>query len=290
MKILITGTAGFLGRHFEAALAEDHEVFGFDINPGPGRLPVDALDVFRGDDTHFDLVIHCAAVDPHRSAIDTMPLAMGAGSLQLDATMFSWATRTRPGQVVYFSSCTAYPARPGVGMRPMREDDVDAPFTVGQVDMYGWTKLTGERMAWHYTQTGGLVTVVRPFSGYGTDQDTRFPFGAFVDRARRRADPFEIWGDGQQIRDWVHVDDIVGATLAAVYDGVGGPVNIGTGRATSLNELAAMVCTQARYRPQFVHRLDAPAGPSYRVADTTALNTFYTPRVALEEGVARALA
>ena len=289
MKILITGAAGFIGRHFEAALAEDHEVFGFDLNPGHGQIPVDALDVFAGDNTHFDLVVHCAAVEPHRAAIDNTPLAVGAGNLALDAAMFSWAARTRPGRVVYLSSCAVYPARPRVA-GPMVEDDVARPQPVHQPDTYTWVKHTGERLASHYRSEGGVVTVVRPFSGYGSDQDVRFPFGAFVDRARHRADPFTIWGDGQQVRDWVHVDDIVGAVLAAVEQDVDGPVNIGTGKATTLNELAGMVCQQAGYSPEFEYRIDAPTGPSYRVADTTRLEEFYTPRVALEAGVARALA
>lgn len=286
MKVLVTGAAGFLGRHFLAAL-DAHDVHAVDILSAAGVDTVDARDLFRGSDVHYDLVVHCAAVDPHRGAIAASPVAMGAGCMELDAGMWAWAARTRPGRVVYFSSCAAYPPRDATA-GPMVETDI-GDGTVVQPDMYGQVKLVGERMARAYAQAGGAVTVVRPFSGYGEDQDTRWPFGAFVDRARRRENPFTIWGSGDQVRDWVHVDDIVGAVLAAVREGVSGPVNIGTGRPTTLNELAEMVCQQAGYAPQFEHRLSAPTGPAYRVADTTRLNAFYTPTVSLEEGVARAL-
>lgn len=288
MNVLITGAAGFLGRHFHRVLADQYDVHAVDIVPAPGVEVVDARDLFRYGHVHYGLVVHCAAVDPHRGAITASPVAMGAGCMELDAGMWAWASRTRPGRVVYFSSCAAYPPRPQAA-GPMVESDIGDGAII-QPDMYGQVKLAGERMARHYTMSGGRVTVVRPFSGYGEDQDTRWPFGAFIARARRREDPFTIWGSGEQVRDWVHVDDIVGAVLAAVDRRPSGPVNIGTGRATTLNQLAEMVCAQAGYSPRFEHVLDAPIGPRYRVADTTRLNEFYTTRVSLEEGVARALA
>lgn len=290
MKVLITGAAGFLGRHFRRALAEQHDVVGFDLHPPASAEPelaVDVRDWARWDDTHYDLVIHAAAVDPHRAAIDTTPLTMGAGNLALDAAMFNWAARTRPGRLVYFSSCAAYPTR--FVTEPMREDDT-ALFSPRQPDMYGWVKLTGERLARHYAERGGAVTIVRPFSGYGSDQDTRFPFGAFLGRAQTRADPFEIWGHGSAVRDWVHVDDIVGAVMALVDAGVTGPTNIGTGRGTTFDELARMVTEQAGYTPRFAYRPGAPTGPLYRVADTARLLEHYWPTVTLEEGIRRALA
>lgn len=151
-------------------------------------------------------------------------------------------------------------------------------------------KLTGERLADAYRAQGGRVTVVRPFSGYGEDQSDQFPFGAFRDRARRREDPFTIWGSGEQVRDWVHVDDVVGAVLAAVEQDVDGPLNIATGHGTSMRELAELFATTAGYRPEFETHPERPAGVAYRVGDPTRLHEIYTPRVTLDEGVKRALA
>ncbi len=63
---------------------------------------------------------------------------------------------------------------------------------------------------------------------------------------KRKADPFEVWGRGTQVRDFVHIDDVVGATFAAVINDVG-VMNICTGRPTSFIELAEMVMLQAGY-------------------------------------------
>ena len=292
MRALVTGAAGFIGRHVMRALTLQDvvdDITAVDIAHKPF---VDALDLFRHEDRHYDLVLHCAAVSPHRAAIDGRALAVGAGNLALDAAMFEWAARTRPGRVVYFSSSAAYPVHMQASDLQFRltEDDVDLVRPNEADAIYGWVKLTGERLAAAYRQQGGAVTVLRPFSGYGEDQSSKFPFGAFLYRTLAREDPFEIWGDGEQVRDFVHVDDVVGATLAAVENEIDGPVNVCTGRPTPFNDLARMFAAEAGYEPEIKHLTDAPRGVAYRVGDPTLLNTFYEPRVSLEEGVRRALA
>lgn len=292
MIALVTGSAGFLGRHFVAELRRrDWKVY--EVDPADGLSGYDALDIFRETSHNYDLVVHCAAVSPHRAAIDGSPLAVGAGNLELDAAMFQWAARTKPGRVVYFSSSAVYPKRwqEGDHRFPLREMDTDPEFPDGAPDaIYGWTKFMGELLATAYRQAGGAVTVVRPFSGYGEDQSKDFPFGAFRDRARRREDPFTVWGDGTQVRDWVHVDDVVGAVLAAVEHEVNGPVNVCTGVGTSMAELTAMFAEEAGYSPRFVFMADKPAGVQYRVGEPSLLNEFYVPKVTIREGVRRALA
>jgi nucleoside-diphosphate-sugar epimerase len=285
MRALITGSSGFVGRHMVAELLER----GWDVNGADVACGYDAHEVFRMGRDVFDLVVHAAATAPHRAAIDGQPMNL-ALDLALDAAMFEWAVRTRQRRIVYLSSSAAYPRflqdRPCLlGEDMARVGNAHEPF-----DSYGWAKMTGERMAQAARDAGVAVHVVRPFSGYGEDQGEDWPFGAFIARARRREDPFIIWGDGNQVRDWIHIDDIVNATLAAVDEDVPGPVNLCTGRDTSFNELAALVCGQAGYEPTLKHILDAPQGVAYRVGDPTKLNSFYTPKVALEDGIARALA
>jgi nucleoside-diphosphate-sugar epimerase len=282
------------------AALDSHDVVCADI---AAENPRDALDVFRDCDVHFDLVVHCAAVAPHRAAIDGRALAVGAGNAELDAAMFRWAARTKPGRVVYFSSSAAYPvslqrgetafshpAWPSTMPRPLVEDDIDLDDPEQPDAIYGEVKLMGERLAEAYRVQGGAVTILRPFSGYGEDQSADFPFGAFRDRARQREDPFQIWGAGVQMRDWVHVDDVVGAALAAVDQDVDGPVNIATGIGTSMADLARMFAREAGYNPTFQFLTDRPAGVAYRVGDPTLLHEFYEPKVTIAEGVKRALA
>lgn len=278
---LVTGHEGFVGRHLtDALLDRGWWVTGVDLKSGD-----DCRDLFECDDTHFDLVVHCAAVVGGRLTISNDPLAV-AVDLAIDSDLFRWAERTRPGRVVYFSSSAAYPTWLQTPGHRLVESDLclDA---VGTPDLtYGWAKLTGELLA---SFSSVPVHIFRPFSGYGTDQDLAYPFPAYVQRGATRADPFDVWGDGEQVRDFVHIDDIVGAVIAAIYQDVRGPVNLGTGRATSFNQLAALVADAAGYQPNVRNVMDKPVGPQWRVADPTLMETFYKPSVTLEEGIARAL-
>lgn len=266
MRALVTGSAGFVGRHFVAELRErGATVHACDIATG-----WDCLDIFRQTTAYwavvYDLVVHAAAAEPHRAAIDSGRHL--AYNLQLDSAMFDWAARTDQGRVLYLSSCAV----------------LDGP------DDYGWSKLTGERMADAARRNGLPVTVVRPYSGYGEDQGENWPFGAFVARAKRRDDPFTIWGDGTQVRDWIHIDDVVRGALAVAGASITEPVSLCTGVGTSMRQVAAMCAEAAGYEPRYDLRADAPAGQPHRVGDPTLLRAVYRPTVDLTEGVKRAIA
>lgn len=287
MRALITGSAGFIGRHVAAELARrGWGVAGCDLTEG-----LDAFDIFSDPDLtdRFDLVVHAAAAAPHRSAIDTQP-ATSVYNAALDAAMFDWAIRSRQHRVLYLSSCAVYPAcvqRPcEVGfVEELVELDYPQP-----CDDYAFTKLAGERLAAAARRAGLAVTVVRPFSGYGPDQGIDWPFGAFLARARAHADPFELWGDGSQVRDWIHVDDIVAGALAVVDAEVAEPVNLCTGTGTAMADLVALMCEQVGYRPELELHLERPAGAAYRVGDPDRMGQYYKPSIDLREGIRLALA
>lgn len=294
MRALITGHAGFLGRNFKRELERrGWTVMGIDPEAVfTWGTPNDALRAFvsYGVREQFDLVIHAAARSPHRKAIDENP-ATAAYNQLLDAAMFDWAIRTKQKHVLYISSSAVYSDEvyslddPGSFME--EQGYLYEPF-----DDYGQTKRAGERLARIANNCGVPTTVIRPFSGYGPDQSADFPFGAFIRRAVKMEEPFTIWGDANQQRDFVHVNDIVNGALALVENNVTMPVNICTGRATSMLTLAKIIIDEMShlsYRPEIKVDVAAPMGVKYRIGDPSLFHQFYRPQWSIRDGVVQAL-
>jgi nucleoside-diphosphate-sugar epimerase len=289
--VLITGAQGFVGSHFSRHLHDaGWNVAGLDL-----KNREDARDFFRLSHQHYDLVIHCAAVVGGRETIEGAPLAL-ASNLELDAGLFQWARITKPGRILYFSSSAVYPVHLQAERdhASLREDMVTperlGPLVGSPDELYGWVKLTGEILAERANRSGIETTVVRPFSGYGGDQSDSYPFPAFAARAKAREDPFIIWGAGRQVRDFIHIDDIVDASMVLASIPVTGPVNLGTGQPVSMARLAREFCRQAGYEPQFTNKPDKPSGVFWRVADVERMRNFWRPKITLEDGIRRALA
>jgi len=280
MKILITGDAGFVGTHFKKALSE-HEIVGVDIKNG-----LDARHFFATDNTYFDLVIHLAAIVGGRATIEGSPLSV-AVDLAIDSDMFQWALKTRPGRIVYFSSSAAYPIylQDYNSNHKLIESNINLSDVSSPDLTYGWAKLTGEMLAKHAEDKGLRVHVFRPFSGYGEDQSLDYPFPSFIERGAKKENPFKIWGTGNQVRDFIHISDVVNATLEAVKNDIEGPVNLGTGVPCSFNQLAEMVTRIAGYNPEFERIIGAPEGVQYRVCNPSKMLSFYKPKISLEQGI-----
>jgi nucleoside-diphosphate-sugar epimerase len=282
MKILITGNKGFVGKYFTEELSElpNVSITGADIKDG-----IDCRDLFKKDNTQYDLVIHLAAIVGGRESIEGRPLAV-ADNLSIDSEFFQWCLKTQPRKVVYFSSSAAYPVSLQCDQNiKLKEFDVNLRFP-GAPDMtYGWSKLVGEYLA----QFVPNVYIFRPFSGYGWNQDLTYPFPMYIKRAVERNDPFEVWGSGNQTRDFIHMKDVVGAVLAAVREGITGPTNLGLGRSTSFLQLAKLVSEAVGYTPEIKTNPDKPVGCMFRVSDNKKMLEFYTPKITLEQGIDEAV-
>lgn len=285
MKILITGDEGFVGTNFKKHLdKKNNQITGIDIKNGR-----DVRDFFAKDDTKFDVVIHLAAIVGGRATIEGNPLAV-ASDLAIDADLFQWALRTRPGHLVYFSSSAAYPIflQRAEYKQKLKEWDINLDHIRTPDLTYGWAKLSGEKLASYARAEGLNITILRPFSGYGTDQSLDYPFPSFIKRGREKESPFNVWGKGTQVRDFIHIEDIVRATFEAITNKVE-VSNLCSGRATSFIELAELVMMQAGYLAEIKTNPTAPVGVAYRVGDTRKMLSFYEPRISLEEGIDRAL-
>lgn len=288
MKALVTGSSGFVGRRFVKYLEEqNYSVTRVDVKDG-----LDCRDFFKHSDESFDLVVHLAAIVGGRATIEGEPLSV-ATDLSIDAEMFNWALKTKPRKIVYYSSSAAYPTQlQARGMdTKLSEDMINLEDVRNPDESYGWAKLTGELLAQYARKAGIKVYVFRPFSGYGPDQDLTYPFPSFVKRVIDRVETFEIWGDGTQVRDFIHIDDVVHGTMTCVDLDVQEPLNLGWGRPTSFNELAEMFFVESGWRPRdgITHLIDKPKGVLYRCCNPSRMLRYFQPKINLESGIKQCL-
>jgi UDP-glucose 4-epimerase len=246
----------------------------------------------------FGDIFHLASIVGGRSLIDGDPLLV-ATDLGIDAAFFLWLSRFphKAGRVLYASSSAAYPTvlQQASGALALKESHIDfGSGWVGQPDMtYGWSKLTGEYLArLAHDRYGVRIASIRPFSGYGEDQDLTYPTPALALRIARGDDPVEVWGTGDQGRDFIHIDDCVDAFFAImdrVHDGKG--INIGTGIATSFNALIRRMLALEDRTAEIRPLSDKPVGVNTRYADTTLLNNEigWQPKISLDHGLSRVL-
>ena len=318
-KILITGGAGFVGRHFtrhfldagdEVHVVDSIECYTGGIDPADGWPifdprdyanfkfeKIDCRDYFRRpSDSEFDYALHLAAMVGGRLMIENNPLVV-ADDLSIDAAYWQWAKLARPKKTICFSSSAAYPIKL---QRPDRyvlleEDMIDFGNVIGLPDMsYGWAKLTCEYLARLAYERHGLKSVTyRPFSGYGEDQDDTYPFPSICKRAivSKGNATLSVWGSGTQMRDFIHIDDCVRgviATMDKIDDG--DAINLSTGIFTSFIEFARLAAELVGYQPVVKGMSDKPVGVHARAGDTKKQNFLgFKYEIDFRDGVAHAL-
>jgi nucleoside-diphosphate-sugar epimerase len=286
VKILITGGRGFLGAQFHKAFADGgHDVTVIDLQDGK-----DALDFFRWNRAAFDLAIHAAGYIGGRLGIENERSLMGTNAA-LDSWFFRWLDLSGTKRAVTFSSSAAYPVGlqfPG-STHKLAESDIDLDNPRKPDSVYGTCKILLERLGREAREVGKEILTLRIMSSYGPTQSLDYPWPSFLQRAQQHDSPFVIWGDGSACRDWIAVEDVIDATLAMLDQEAFATTNVGTGIGVSFNELALKMCQASNYVPTFEHLLDKPVGVHYRVADTTFFNSFYEPRISLEQGIEMAL-
>jgi GDP-L-fucose synthase len=295
-SVLVTGGTGMIGRPLvEMLLAAGAKVRIASLDD-PARAPAGAafvradlrefgqcLDVCRGADTVF----HLAGVKGSPKMAAERPASFMVPTIQFSVAMMEAARQQRVARYLFTSSVGVYaPAE------VFHEDEVWKSFPSPHDRFAGWAKRVCELQAEAYRIEYGWkgISIVRPANVYGP-YDNFDPANAMVipSLIRRIADgenPLVVWGDGSAERDFIHARDVARGMMLVVAKGVTEPVNLGSGRSTTIREVVEIAAAAAPRRPEIRWDTSKPAGDRKRIMDMARATAHgFAPRTGIEEGI-----
>lgn len=240
-----------------------------------------------------DTVFHLAADHGGRGYVD-LHQAGPASNFFLDGLVFAEALRAKVRKVVFASSGCVYPnfLQSDVNKELyLTEDLTNGPNDADNT--YGWAKLMGEFTLRAYAKEHGMgAASCRYFTVYGPRGVENHAVIAMIARAFLGQNPFEVWGDGTQIRNWTFIEDIVEGTILAgekINDGT--PINLGTMERIKVIDAAKLVCDLTGHKAEIKLRPDMPTGPLNRVADNSLAKKLlgWEPKVLFRDGLKRTI-
>ena len=305
-KVLVTGGCSFIGSHLVDALVERGARVRVvdDLSSGKlenikSHLDTERVEFIRGDLLRQEVaeqavqgvqvVFHLAATHGGRGFVD-LHQAGPATNLAMDGMLFLACRDAGVEKVVYASSGCVYPNY--LQQNPdevlyLTEDKVGPPYEAD--NMYGWAKLTAEMTLKAYYQEWGMKAAsCRYFTVYGPRGKEDHAVIAMIARAFIRQDPFVVWGNGEQIRNWTYVTDIVeGTILAAEKIDDGTAVNLGTMERTRVIDAVHEVMRYTGHNAKIELHPEMPTGPMNRVADNSLAKKLlgWEPKVRFIDGL-----
>jgi nucleoside-diphosphate-sugar epimerase len=309
-RVLITGGTSFIGSNIADRLIDRGAKVRVidDLSSGRlenirGHLASGKIDFIQADlrepgvaraaVSGIDTVIHLAADHGGRGYVD-LHQAGPASNFFLDGLVFAESLKAGVKKVVFASSGCVYPNFLQSDIK--KEIYLTEDLTKGPNDadnMYGWAKLMAEFTLQAYAREHGMKAAsCRYFTVYGPRGVENHAVIAMIARAFIKQDPFEVWGDGTQIRNWTYIDDIAEGTILAgekIDDGTA--VNLGTMERVRVIDAVNMVCEFAGHKPNIKFLPNMPTGPLNRVADNSLAKKLlgWEPQLTFREGLKRTM-
>ena len=248
-------------------------------------------DIFKGN----EIVFHFAADHGGRGYIDTHPADV-CSNFAIDHHVFDACNNTDVEKVIFSSSACVYPTKlqNEIGSSyKLKESDSDPENLDGYLSAdveYGWAKLMSEIQMKSFNKQYGLKGCpVRFVTAYGPREDTTHAIIALIYKAVEKMDPFEIWGNGNQERDFTYVEDIVyGSILAAEKISDMTPINLGTGVRYKMIDVVNMICEILQWTPkEFKFDTSKPTGALSRSLDNSLAKKLlgWEPKFSLKDGL-----
>lgn len=264
-KVVITGHCGFIGSHvYNHYRYQCCKVVGVDLQD---ENPVDIRDFKKLAEVcqGADLIIHLAAISSY-TACEVNPHEAITTNVHGTRNVFEVAALNK-SKVIFASSAAVY-------------GDQDCPtpeyFTTAPQGVYASTKLQGELIANEFLGRGVQSIVCRFFNVYGSNANSQYAgvITKFLNAAAENR-PLEIYGSGNQQRDFIHVDDVV-SIINSLYMRMYAPkwplkVNVGTGQGTSINALARVIIGLSRSQSFSLYKPSIAGGVEFSVADIKQL-------------------